>query len=330
MRTSEKLSPDCVMEAHNLCWHRADIVARINPRRVRPEVGINLCVCRCHSACPLTGRALVSRSEWDELCSCVGAESARKAIHAKQENDQRVKEAADAVRSRSAGKSRAEVRQMLLDELRSRSIKPPSGERISLTVDSIARFGEQTVRGRTGATRSLASFAGDVMAIFRLVKSSASVTDPTGQEPYYASPATIPAGIEVSLDEEAEKVLDAMNLDEELLNAMGGVHEPGPAASRAVMIPVRLQAASGADADGQSVMAGGGASGHHAVIAYVGKHRVGELNPDDGMALEQVLQAARQQNRSLTMCLLPSRYGRPGTARPLPGRPSLSVAAELG
>jgi hypothetical protein len=80
----------------------------------------------------------------------------------RKEHEQRVKEVADAVRSRSAGKSRAEVRRMFLGELRSRSVKPPSAERASLTVDSI------------------------------------------------------------------EKILDAMNRDEDLMNAMGRV-EPGRA-----------------------------------------------------------------------------------------------------
>jgi hypothetical protein len=111
---------------------------------------------------------------------------------------------------------------MFLGELRSRSVKPPSAERVSLTMDSI------------------------------------------------------------------EKILDAMNRDEDLMNAMGGV-EPGRATSRPIMVPVRLQAASGANA------------GRKSVIAYVSKRRVGELNPDDDMALEQVLQVPRQQNQSLTM-----------------------------
>ncbi len=123
------------------------------------------------------------------------------ATRAMRENDKRIEEAAAAVRSGSAGKNRAEVRQLLLDEFRSRSVDPPSATHVNLMADSIVRFGEQTARGRTGAVRDLASFAGDMAAIFRLfkndmpVKVGVIVTDPTGREPYYPSPASAPAGI---------------------------------------------------------------------------------------------------------------------------------------
>jgi len=127
-----------------------------------------LCSCRCHSACPLAGRLLVSRAIWVGLCECPGTELAedkfdqaeREAPHfpdferrLRERQEQRARErqehradmraAREATRAAAAGKSRAQIREIYVAELRARGLEVPSDLMLDATADAIARNREK-------------------------------------------------------------------------------------------------------------------------------------------------------------------------------------------
>ena len=117
MRTAEVLTPDCGSGRHGRCTHRNPSEKGF-PKRLRDGFTIALCGCDCHAACPLTGHADVSDREWEESCSCPGAQLPRDFYRARREGDQRLRAAAAAVQAESAGKTRTEIRQLLISELK--------------------------------------------------------------------------------------------------------------------------------------------------------------------------------------------------------------------
>jgi hypothetical protein len=120
MRTAEVLTLDCGSGRHGRCTHRNPYEKGF-PKRLRDGFKIALCGCDCHVACPLTGQADVSDREWEQACSCPGAQLPRDFYRARREGDQRLRAAAAAVQAESAGKSRTEIRQLLISELKTGS-----------------------------------------------------------------------------------------------------------------------------------------------------------------------------------------------------------------
>jgi hypothetical protein len=81
---------------------------------------------------------------------------------------------------------------------------------------------------------------------------------------------------------------------------MGGVgpEEQAQRAAKPVLVPVRLE--SGTD-EYQIEEEQGGVLRRHAVTVHVGRHQLGKLSVEDRARLNNDLQAARQQNRTVWM-----------------------------
>jgi hypothetical protein len=148
------LTSACAREAHQDCPHLSGMGGGFNPRRLRPEFGAGLCPCACHSTCPVTittTRLTVPMKTWHTACTCPGAEHERQRLadHGfeirdfgeMREEAQRLararKEAYEAARARAAGKSREEVREIYLAELRARGLKVPSDRILDAAVERI-------------------------------------------------------------------------------------------------------------------------------------------------------------------------------------------------
>ncbi len=123
------------------------------------------CQCRCHSACLLASRLpFVSRATWEALCTCPGTELAAGKLDEAERNAPDVsdfarrwherrekfwrdpgqlraakREAFEAARAARAGKSRAQIREIYVAELRARGLPVPSDLMLDATADAIAR-----------------------------------------------------------------------------------------------------------------------------------------------------------------------------------------------
>ena len=161
MRTAEVLAPDCGSGRHGRCVHR-NTSGKGFPKRLHDGFKTALCGCDCHAACPLTGHADVSDREWELSCSCPGAQLPRDFYRNRREGDQRLRAAAAAVQAESAGKTRTEIRQLLISELKTGSGPLPSSDDLDFAVDHIARSAEQEAAGRTGSVRTLKVLAGEL------------------------------------------------------------------------------------------------------------------------------------------------------------------------
>ena len=145
----------CARDAHRECPHFVGMGGGgLNPRRLRLEFGTVLCRCSCHDACPLagTGRWAVPFKLWRDSCTCPGADRARQRMAAtgreppsfreirerQRQTDQARREAFQAARRAAAGKSRDEIRELYLAELRARGLPPPPEQALAATVEHIA------------------------------------------------------------------------------------------------------------------------------------------------------------------------------------------------
>ena len=301
MRTVEVLTPDCGSGKHGRCIHRNPYEKGF-PKRLRDGFKIALCSCGCHLACPLTGQADVSDREWEMSCSCPGAQVPRDFYRARREGDQRLRAAADAVQAQSVGKTRTEIRQLLISELKTGSGPLPSSDGLDFAVDHIARSAEQEAAGRTGTSRTVRVLAGELtdLAGTLLGGLKNDVSDPSGREPYYL-PADSPVrGLDVMIDPAAQPTLDALGADERRWAEMGGVgpEEQTQRAAKPTLVPVRLE--SGIE-DHEIGGERGGTLRRTAVTVHLGRHQLGRLSAEDGARLSSDLQAARQQNRAVWM-----------------------------
>jgi len=128
-----------------------------SPLRLRIEldtVQLLLCRCSCHAECALGGtrRRAVPFTVWRDSCTCPGADRARqriaetgteppdfREIRERQAHvSQARKDAFQAASRAAAGKSRDEIRDLYLAELRSRGLEPPSEQFLEATVERIA------------------------------------------------------------------------------------------------------------------------------------------------------------------------------------------------
>ena len=127
---------------------------------------LGVCRCDCHSTCLLTGRGpFVSRTIWDGLCTCPGADLAADRLDAAQQDgpdygdfarqwhEGREKyprgdpwqrraakqEAFEAARAASTGKTRVQIREIYVSELQARGLTVPSDLVLDATADAIAR-----------------------------------------------------------------------------------------------------------------------------------------------------------------------------------------------
>jgi hypothetical protein len=152
--TESLRTPACRGGPHQDCAHESGMGGGFNPRRLRPEFGVGLCPCDCHSGCPVTltaNRMTVPMKTWHTSCTCPGAEQERQRLAAAgveirdfgeiREDAQRLararREAYEATRARAAGKSREEVREMYLAERRARDLNVPSDRVLDAAVERI-------------------------------------------------------------------------------------------------------------------------------------------------------------------------------------------------
>jgi hypothetical protein len=145
----------CAHEDHGECPHFASIGGGLNPRRLRLEFGAGLCPCSCHASCPATPagkRMTVPFKVWRESCTCPGADAERHRLDGAglsdppdfdelreeaQRRSRARKEAYEATRARSAGKSREEIREMYVAESRARGLKVPGDPVLEAVADRI-------------------------------------------------------------------------------------------------------------------------------------------------------------------------------------------------
>lgn len=148
-------SSACAAGAHLECGHVSYAVGPVPGHRA--ETRIWLCRCSCHAACPLARRkGEVPVTVWQQRCVCPGAEQARTAQDDPREllpryedwwktyeSDQRLRsqaraEAFNAARGAASGKTRDEIRELYIAELRARGQEIPQESFLEATVDSLS------------------------------------------------------------------------------------------------------------------------------------------------------------------------------------------------
>lgn len=303
-----RLSFKCSFGEHDDCVHRLGEGGGFNPRRWRFELSVTLCECDCHSVCALAERHTVSASDWSKYCSCAAAQAWRnestrtgvnppsfsESLRSAREKQQRRREAVNAVRSRSGGKNRQEIRDLLIDEFNSRSLSVPPDSALEIFVDSIALPESPlgSIRMLPNAGVLLRGIAGQARGIIGIFKNMGTLKDSRGRDPYLVEPGRTPPAMDVMLDTGAEHVLDARSA-------------PGQQSSGAHLVATSLELSSPAE---------------HAptVTVLVDMHRVGVLSAENSGALTQDLETAVRQGQTVMMLGL---YGR----SPVNGAPFLRI-----
>jgi hypothetical protein len=144
--------PLCARGEHEACPHFVAMGGGFNPRRLRPEFGASLCRCSCHAGCPVTSRRLaVPFKVWRESCTCPGAEQEKQRLTddgleppdfaelREQAERKRLarREAFEAARAAAAGKSKAEIQDLYVAELRARGLRVPRPEVLAAVAERI-------------------------------------------------------------------------------------------------------------------------------------------------------------------------------------------------
>jgi hypothetical protein len=126
----------------------------LNPRRLRIEAGAGLFTCACHESCPVAEemRLTVPFRDWRTQCTCAGAGALRQQLdHAgidfpdmseqieeRRRRSRARRDAVQAVRAASGGKTRDEIRQLYIDEMRSRCLDLPGDDVVDAHLDFMA------------------------------------------------------------------------------------------------------------------------------------------------------------------------------------------------
>lgn len=146
------ISAACVGDDHRECGH-----VRIGFRgfltAARLQSTIVLCGCNCHASCPLADRAPVPLTVWQQLCVCPGGEryrvwkeDAKEPWPGAAESWERTRrktvhrifvrrEAFRAAEAVANGKTRAQVRDIYLAELRARDQETPPEPFLEVDLD---------------------------------------------------------------------------------------------------------------------------------------------------------------------------------------------------
>lgn len=149
------LSRACADDAHQACGHVSFASPPVPGRR--RESTIVLCHCSCHRACPLARRKeAVPVTVWQRRCACPGAEDARTKQgnpeeslpgfgefwetfqHDSQQRSDARKDALKAARSAAPGKTRDEIRDLYITELRARGLEVPPEPLLGATIDMLS------------------------------------------------------------------------------------------------------------------------------------------------------------------------------------------------
>lgn len=172
----------CTRGAHAGCAHFVTMGGGFNPRRLRLEFGAGLCPCSCHSPCPVTvqGKRMTVRPEdWRESCTCPGAEEERRRFgddgfpdfgkqyeEARQRSRAR-REAFESARSRAAGKTDGEIREIYLAELNARGQAAPKEEILQAVVARIRGNPLPAVRVAAAGLAQAAKALHEISRMFR-------------------------------------------------------------------------------------------------------------------------------------------------------------------
>ena len=144
----------CTGAAHTDCPHFSGMGGGFNFLRLRPEIGAGLCPCSCHSSCPATPagkRLTLAWKTWHTTCTCAGAEGERRRMdeagiefpdfgevrEEARRRSQLRKAAFQATLAGAAGKSRAEIRDIYVTELRDRGLTIPPEHILDAIVERI-------------------------------------------------------------------------------------------------------------------------------------------------------------------------------------------------
>lgn len=142
----------CAGDAHQDCGDiRMAMRGRVSRHRL--ESTITLCRCQCHAACPLADRMPVHLTVWQQLCACPGAGDQRTwkedpdepSLGAKQAREKSQREWRERTEARNQafraasqaarGKSRDEVRDLYIAELRAQGQDVPSEPVLEADID---------------------------------------------------------------------------------------------------------------------------------------------------------------------------------------------------
>lgn len=146
------ISDACAGGEHQECGHvRVGIRGLLSADRLQST--IVLCECGCHAACPLADRAPVPLTVWQQLCVCPGGER----YHAWEEDAKEPwpgfgeaweqarrktvlrtsarREAFRAAQAAANGKTRAQMRDIYLAELRARDQETPPEPFLEIDLD---------------------------------------------------------------------------------------------------------------------------------------------------------------------------------------------------
>lgn len=154
----------CAGQAHQNCGHvRAALRTPVSRHHL--ESTITLCRCSCHAACPLADRMPVSLTAWQRLCACPGAEEQRawkedrdeprpgvtkesreRTRREWRERDEARKQALRAVRRAGRGRTREELRDLYVAELRARGLKVPPEPSLEADIDFLTGHPLQGLR----------------------------------------------------------------------------------------------------------------------------------------------------------------------------------------
>lgn len=160
-------TPACLRGGHVECPHGFGSVAGFYRTALTFGDEVVLCTCECHVPCPVSGKrrllsglVTVSARTWRDSCTCPGSEAVRaqwerlgyspldrgELFTEARRRQQAQREAFDAAKAHSAGKSREEVRELYVAELRARGEEPPDSEALDAAVAAITGNLLPTVR----------------------------------------------------------------------------------------------------------------------------------------------------------------------------------------
>jgi hypothetical protein len=280
----EFVSDECGRSDHSSCSHLSGVGAGLKLSPTGFGFRPLLCHCECHANCSLSTDGHHTVDEWFDSCNCPGAESARERAgrppdvaelmrKARDEANLR-REAIEEARARSTGKSREEVREILIAELQTRGLQPPPPSAMELELDGIMEHG---ILGRVRlAGRGIATFIGigNTIKDFRRHLQAEDTDLTLSNAPILVDPDRSLPSVEVQVDPDAEHLLDPTSDHEKIEHADDDI------------VLVRLKAV------GSPIIGG-------LIAIFLGNHRVGVLSLADSAAYRALLEASTRSNQPL-------------------------------
>jgi hypothetical protein len=149
--------PQC---SHDSCMHAVPPMKAIAALIEASEEDLDVCSCECHASCPVAGHETVTEATLRKSCTCPGSKNARMISQAgRMRNRPRAvapqsfgetwnesrrthaarEEAGAIVVTNAEGKTRAELRDLYVAELRRRDVRPPPQPFLDMQLDHALR-----------------------------------------------------------------------------------------------------------------------------------------------------------------------------------------------